>query len=339
MDAGQVSFDSGVFRRTMGMFTTGVTIITARAGDGERIGVTANSFSSVSLDPPLVLWSLAKSARSLDAFTEAEYFAIHILSAGQEDLSNRFASRGEDKFAGLAVADGLGGVPLLADCSARLQCRTAHRYEGGDHIIFVGEVVDLVSSDDTPLVFQAGKYALAARKASGEPLVASALVGSEFNEDFLGYLLWRARFQFAAELKKDAAIRVFTDNAFLLLVTLAHNNWRSADSLAQTMFIDGDSADTARALAELETMGLLERRVAGNGDALVGLNDAGMERALAALAAAKTTEAEFIDKLGLWDSTALKNLLRGFIDATGSGVPHPWVRLEGEASGIAPALD
>jgi 3-hydroxy-9,10-secoandrosta-1,3,5(10)-triene-9,17-dione monooxygenase reductase component len=339
MDAGQVSFDSGAFRRTMGMFTTGVTIITARAGDGERIGVTANSFSSVSLDPPLVLWSLAKSARSLDAFTEADYFAIHILSAGQEDLSNRFASRGEDKFAGLAVDDGLGGTPLLADCSARLQCRTVYRYEGGDHIIFVGEVVDLVSSDDTPLVFQAGKYALAARKASGEPLVASALVGSEFNEDFLGYLLWRARFQFAAELKKDAAIRAFTDNAFLLLVTLAHNNWRSADSLAQTMFIDGDSADTARALAELEAMGLLERRVAGNGDALVGLNDAGMERALAALAAAKTTEAEFIDKLGLWDSTALKNLLRGFIDATDSGVPHPWVRLEGEASGFAPALD
>ena len=339
METGQARFDSGGFRRTMGLFATGVTIVTVRAPGGEPIGVTANSFSSVSLDPPLVLWSLAKNARSLDAFMATEYFAIHILSAGQDDLSNRFASRGEDKFAGIAVEEGLGGAPLLADCSARMQCRTVHRYEGGDHIIFVGEVVDLVSSDVTPLVFQAGKYALAARKASGEPLVASAVVGSEFNEDFLGYLLWRARFQFAAELKKDAAIRAFTDNAFLLLVTLAHNNWRSANSLARTMFIDDDPADTARALGELEAMGLLERRKAANGDELVGLNDGGMERALAALAAAKATEAAFIAKLGLWDSTALKNLLRGFIDATDPGVPHPWVRLEGEASGLAPALD
>ncbi|MGE3691903.1 MAG: flavin reductase family protein [Novosphingobium sp.] len=332
MDAGQARFDSGEFRRTMGLFTTGVTIVTARAANGEPIGVTANSFSSVSLDPPLVLWSLAKSARSLDVFTSAEYFAIHILSAGQDDLSNRFASRGEDKFAGLEVAEGLADTPLLGDCSARMQCRTVHRYEGGDHIIFVGEVVDLVSSDVTPLVFQAGKYALAARKASSEPLVASAVVGSEFNEDFLGYLLWRARFQFAVELKKDAAIRAFTDNAFLLLVTLAHNNWRSAASLARLMFVDDDASTATRALTELEELGLLERRTAANGDALVGLNDAGMAGALAALAAAQSTEAALLDKLGLWDGAALKNLLRGFIDATDPGLPHPWLRLEGEAS-------
>lgn len=323
----------------MGLFTTGVTIITARAANGEPIGVTANSFSSVSLDPPLVLWSLAKSARSLDVFNSAEYFAIHILSSGQEDLSNRFASRGEDKFAGLDAASGLSNTPLLADCSARMQCRTVHRYEGGDHIIFVGEVVDLVSSNVTPLVFQAGKYALAARKTNSEPLVASAVVGSDFNEDFLGYLLWRARFQFASELKKDAAIRAFSDNAFLLLVTLAHNNWRREASLARTMFIDEDSADTANALAELEKMGLLERRTAGNGDGLVGLNEAGVERARAALTAAKATEAELLEKLGLWDGAALKNLLRTFIDATDPGLPHPWVRLEGESRGFEPALD
>lgn len=333
----QASFDPQAFRAALGTFTTGVTIITIRAADGSPVGITANSFNSVSLNPPLVLWSLAKSARSLDVFMAAEYFAIHILSAGQEDLSNRFASRGEDKFAGLEVASGLGGTPMLADCSARMQCRTVHRYEGGDHIIFVGEVVDLVSSNVTPLVFQAGKYALAARKSNSEPLVASAVVGSEFNEDFLGYLLWRARFQFAAELKKDPAIRAFSDDAFLIMVTLAHNNWRSAASLAQTMFIDEDVADTTRALAELEDMGLLERRTAMNGDALVGLNETGIERALAALAAAKATEAAFMEKLGLWDGTALKNMLRGFIDATDPGLPHPWVRLDGEANSLKPA--
>lgn len=314
----------------MGLFTTGVTIVTARASDGEPIGVTANSFSSVSLDPPLVLWSLAKSARSLDAFTGAEYFAIHILSAGQEDLSNRFASRGEDKFAGIEAAEGLGAAPLLAGCSARMQCRTVHRYEGGDHIIFVGEVVDLVSSDVTPLVFQAGKYALASRKESGEPFVASAVAETEFDEDFLGYLLWRARFQFAKELMKDPAIGGLSDNEFLLLATLAHNNWRSPESLAQTMFLDDAAGDAARALAGLEQKGLLERRAAGESAEQVGLNAAGIERALAALTAAKTTEAAFLDKLGLWDGAAFKNLLRGFIVATDPGVPHPWIRLAGE---------
>lgn len=336
MDVGQASFDSGAFRRTLGLFTTGVTIITARTADGEPVGVTANSFSSVSLDPPLVLWSLAKNARSRDVFTAAEFFAIHILSAGQDDLSNRFASRGEDKFAGIEVQDGLGGTPLLSGCSARMQCRTVHQYEGGDHIIFVGEVVDLVSSDVTPLVFQAGKYALAARKTNSAPFVASAAAGSEFRDDFLGYLLWRAYFQFAAELRKEAAIRDFSDSEFLLMVTLAHNNWRSPDSLARATFHDGSAADVAKALAGLEERGLLERSAGEDASDLVGLNQTGMERALAALAAAKATEATFLDKLGLWDGAALKNLLQGFIIGTDPGLPHPWERLEDEASDIQP---
>jgi 3-hydroxy-9,10-secoandrosta-1,3,5(10)-triene-9,17-dione monooxygenase reductase component len=279
-----------------------------------------------------VLWSLAKSARSLEVFSDAEYFAIHILSAGQEDLSNRFASRGEDKFADIDVAEGLGNTPLLSGCSARMQCRTAHRYEGGDHIIFVGEVVDLVGSDATPLVFQAGKYALAARKENAEPFVASAKAAGEFNEDFLGYLLWRARYQFARELKNDPAIRDMTDSAFLLLVTLAHNNWRDPDNLARQMFLDDGGGEGATAFASLESMGLLERRQTAQGAELVGLNSAGLERARAALGAAQSTEAAYLERLGAWDGAALKNLLRGFILGTDPGLPHPWERLDGEAS-------
>lgn len=329
MSVEQSGFDALAFRRTLGLFTTGVTIITACGQDGERVGVTANSFSSVSLDPPLVLWSLAKSARSLDAFTNAEYFTIHILSAGQEDLSNRFASRGEDKFSGLDVADGLGGSPLISGCCARMQCRTVHQYEGGDHIIFVGEVVDLVSSDAAPLVFQAGKYALASRKADAAPFVASTT--TEFKDDFLGYLLWRAYFQFTAELRKESAISDYSDDEFLLLVTLAHNNWRSPGGIAKAMFHGDAKDDTQEALAGLEAKGLLEKMTGADGVELVGLNQKGMDSALAALAAAKSTEAAFLDKLGLWDGAALKNLLRGFIVETDPGLPHPWERLEDEA--------
>lgn len=111
------------FRRALGTFTTGVTVITARSADGVRVGVTANSFSSVSLDPPLVLWSLAKTAHSMPVFQTAEYFAIHILAAGQQDLSNHFASRGEDKFAD----------PSRGRSGGRYRSRAVPRVRSGQH--------------------------------------------------------------------------------------------------------------------------------------------------------------------------------------------------------------
>ena len=102
-----------------------MTIVTTRNAAGEDIGLTANSFNSVSLDPPMVLWSLARKSLSLPAFLESGYFAVHVLAATQEDLSLTFATRGANKFAGLPVTRGAGGIPLLPDCSAVFQCRTA----------------------------------------------------------------------------------------------------------------------------------------------------------------------------------------------------------------------
>ena len=136
-------FDAREFRHALGAFTTGITIITAVGSDGARTGITANSFNSVSLDPPLVLWSLAKTSRSAPIFTSAKHWAVHILSAEQETLSDRFAKGAADKFAGVDTELGVGGVPLLTGCTARLQCKTSFQYEGGDHIIFVGEVLDI----------------------------------------------------------------------------------------------------------------------------------------------------------------------------------------------------
>ena len=135
------TIDSKQFRNALGSFTTGVTVVTTRGVEGEDVGLTANSFNSVSLDPPMVLWSLARKSSTAAAFMAAEHFAVHILASDQEHVSNQFAKRGIDRFAGLAVERGHGDVPLLAGCSARFECRTSYRHDGGDHVILVGEVV------------------------------------------------------------------------------------------------------------------------------------------------------------------------------------------------------
>lgn len=156
-------FDATAFRSALGRFATGVTIVTTLDRDGRPCGVTANSYNSVSLDPPLVLWSLARSSRSLAAFEGAETFAIHVLSADQEELALRFASRGEDKFADLEVREGLGGVPLFDDCAAHFECRTQSKFDGGDHVIFLGRVVNFERGDHEALVFHDGRFARISR--------------------------------------------------------------------------------------------------------------------------------------------------------------------------------
>lgn len=160
--------DQEAFRSALGSFVTGVTIVTARAKDGEPVGLTANSFNSVSLDPPMVLWSLALSSHSMPVFREATSWAVHILAAGQEEMSQRFATRGVDKFEGLGDADGPEGAPLIEGCAARFGCRARFEYEGGDHAIFLGEVVDFDRSEADPLVYHGGSYGRVLRGGQGD---------------------------------------------------------------------------------------------------------------------------------------------------------------------------
>lgn len=147
------------FRAALGGFATGVTAVTTLGDDGTPFGVTASSFNSVSLDPPLVLWSLAKTAQSMQAFSRAGHFAVHVLAANQDTLANHFARSGGDKFSSLKWEKGVLGSPLFAECASRFECRTVHQYEGGDHIIFVGEVVNFDRQDRDPLIFHQGSYA------------------------------------------------------------------------------------------------------------------------------------------------------------------------------------
>jgi len=155
-----MSFDSRSLRDALGLFVTGVTIITARTNDGTQTGVTANSFNSVSMSPPLIVWSLGRASRSIDAFLNAENFCVHILREDQEGLAQTFATSGIDKFKDLDLETGIGRVPMLKECAARLECRTFSHHDGGDHIVFLGEVLQIKSdAESRPLLFHGGKYA------------------------------------------------------------------------------------------------------------------------------------------------------------------------------------
>ena len=146
-------------RAALGRFATGVTIITCLDTQGGAVGLTANSFASLSLDPPLVLWSLRKASGSRAAFEVARHFAINVLAETQVDLSRRFASAAvPDKFAEGAWAPGLGGVPVLAGCAAVFECLADACHDIGDHLLFIGRVQRLADLAVSPLVFQGGHY-------------------------------------------------------------------------------------------------------------------------------------------------------------------------------------
>jgi len=148
-------------RRAFSHFATGVTVVTMLDSAGERVGMTANSFSSLSLDPPLVLWSLAKSSTNYSAFCSAQHFAVHVLDATQSLLAKRFATKEIDRFCELETRSGHGEVPLLSLFHACFECETYARYEGGDHTIIVGRVLGTTECPGEPLLFYRGKFSVA----------------------------------------------------------------------------------------------------------------------------------------------------------------------------------
>jgi flavin reductase (DIM6/NTAB) family NADH-FMN oxidoreductase RutF len=146
------------FRNALGSYATGVTIITAAAPDGKPYGLTCNSFASVSLNPPLVLWSLVVYSSSLTVFQNASHFTVNVLGASQQALANKFAKSSDDKFTGVDWTPGLGNAPILAEGVANFQCRSVNRYYGGDHVIFLGAVEAYAYNAKEPLLFAQGTY-------------------------------------------------------------------------------------------------------------------------------------------------------------------------------------
>jgi len=154
----QSSIDPRDFRNALGSYATGVTIITAAGDDKKPYGLTCNSFASVSLNPPLVLWSLVLYSSSLSIFQNASHFAVNVLGATQQELANKFAKSSEDKFVGVDWVPGLGSAPLLTESVANFQCRSVNRYYGGDHVIFLGAVEAYSYNRREPLLFARGGY-------------------------------------------------------------------------------------------------------------------------------------------------------------------------------------
>ena len=156
-----MTVDAKEFRNTVGCFATGITVITTLEADGAPVGLTANSFTSLSLDPPMVLFCLDRKIQSIDAFIVGGVFAINILSAQQKEVSERFAESGPEKWIGFEYDKGKNGCPILPNCLANLEGFVTSFFDGGDHVIVAGEVKNLVSSslDVKPIIFYRGGYA------------------------------------------------------------------------------------------------------------------------------------------------------------------------------------
>lgn len=216
--------DRTEFRNALGQFATGVTIVTTIDASGKPVGVTASSFNSVSLDPPLILWSLAKSAHSMPAYQNSGGFNVHVLASHQDHLSNQFAKPSDDKFKGVDWKMCDNNFPLLSEYAALFRCQTAFQYEGGDHIIFVGEVVDFERKELPPLLFHSGRYADTKFKTSEVPAGPNVnLEDGTFSEDFLLYLISRAHFQTSHPVRQAGRRIGLSETEYFYLSILAMN--------------------------------------------------------------------------------------------------------------------
>ena len=152
-------FDSAYFRRALSQFATGIAVVITRGPDGQAHGLTVNSFSSVSLEPPLVLWSLANTARSMPAFMAASHYIVNVLGEQQADLALRFSRQASNRFESLAFDLSRTGLPILAGAVAWFECRSRSRYQEGDHVIFVGQVERCHANPQAhALGFHAGRF-------------------------------------------------------------------------------------------------------------------------------------------------------------------------------------
>ncbi|MDP5209251.1 flavin reductase [Microbulbifer sp. 2205BS26-8] len=313
------------FRQALGSFATGVTVITSIDQGNNPVGVTASSFNSVSLDPPLVLWSLAKNAMSLSSFQNAGYFCVHILAASQQDTSNQFASRGADKFAGIDWRRGIGNLPILSKYAARFQCKTSYQYEGGDHIIFVGEVLECDRVEELPLVFHGGKYALAKTKNSNEkPGEAVNIAAGTFSDQFFLYLLSRSHFQAAHKLQKDLCKSNLNKEEYLALTLFGMGGSLSFQDLHDRMEHTGYSPSHGM-LQDMLERGLIVETMKGTLDEIkLSLSVKGRKLYVSLLAKSKAIEEELLDGFSPEEVADTRDFLKRFIQKTDPGIPDLW---------------
>ena len=306
-------FDARQFRNALGQFATGVTVVTAPNGEGGYVGVTASSFNSVSVDPPLILWSIDNGSRSREAFERAENFVVNVLAADQVCTSNNFARQQEDKFetADYHLSD--RGVPVLSGCSAWFHCQTKYLYEGGDHTIIVGEVTNFESSDRDGLLFHQGRYSV----SEAHPVVGSgARTESEqgeqgFAADYLHYLVGRCFNQLIDKLEKMLAAENLAQHEYRVLASFGGLEQPDLATLSYYSLLPSETVQTC--LEGLRGRGLV---AFAEHDRRWGLTEAGQQRVVKLMARAKADEADMLGAFSYDQAQEFKAMLKASIDWT-----------------------
>lgn len=301
LESGSPLDDARGFRRALGHFATGVTIITTHAG-GELAGVTANSFSSVSLDPPLILWSLAKSSQSLALFQKAERFAVNVLAADQVDLANRFARSGADKFSGVAWQPGTGNAPLFPGVAALFECRTHSTVDAGDHIIILGEVDRYARSTRPLLLFTQGRFGLAVDYPTLNHEAGPQATEANAQDTMLG-LLWDAFSHMSREFQAERDAEGLTINQGRVLSLMERHPGASLELLARKSFVGGPALEDA--VAVLIECAYAVRNATGG----VDITASGRERVLSLRRRAATFETRQLAHLSKQDLDTTRKVL------------------------------
>ena len=266
-------FDPQQFRSALGQFATGITIVTAVDGKGGYVGTTASSFNSVSMDPPLILWSIDNGAKSLPAYENAEYFAVNILAADQVTLSNHFARQQQDKFADVDYSLNDYGVPVLDHCSAYFHCKTRYLYEGGDHTIIVGEVLQYDSNQRDGLLFHQGRYSVSDAHPAAQVVSIEDKADRQpesFAVNYLHYLSGRCFYQLIDRLEKMLQKQGISQHEYRLMASFSGLDRADRSTLLHYTLLNGVELDSV--LDILDKRGVVE----SEGD-YYRLTDAGKE--------------------------------------------------------------
>ncbi len=306
------------FRRALAQYATGVAVITAEAA-GRQAFVTVNSFASVSLDPPLVLWSLRRESTSLTVFEAAGHFAVNVLSAGQVGLAGRFAKSSPEGERVEGLVAGAGGAPLLPDVAAVFECRRTVVHPGGDHLILIGEVERFRCYDRAGLSFAQGRYALAVDLPGGGRDTAANPAAPALPDHLLAPLLLRAYAVLSAEFDRQREALGLDLDQGKALIWLAAQAGAAPASVAQATLLGVSAAEDA--VAALLGKGLVAMTAAADKGlpGAVAITSAGQDLVTTLLGRAEAYERARLSGLDADAVRALRRVLEGLADAAPSG--------------------
>lgn len=306
-------FDTRAFRDALGCFATGITVVTAQDEDGNKVGVTANSFNSVSLDPPLILWSVDKKVNAKDVFLNASHFAINVLAADQVHVSNIFARPAENRFANVEYRIGAGGCILIEECTTHFECELYQTVDAGDHIIIIGKVVDFSTFDKSPLLYHRGVYSAVFphssldlradldAKDSEQKSVCSAHMSSS-----VGYLMRRAMGVYQQEYFPKQSLVGLSRSEIQVVMLLNCDTGFTINTLLQEVGVPFD--DLRYTVESLEAKGLAEK----NGNTIM-ITEAGRQKANQLFDIAKNHQDYVFSEFTESELTLFKKILKHII--------------------------